>query len=61
MSMLAGLVEVVIGGDTHKDTHTAAVLDARIGGALARSAVPAIPTATPPFWSLLSNTRGLWA
>ena len=28
MPMLAELVEVVIGVDTHADTHTAAVLDA---------------------------------
>ena len=35
MSMLAELVEVVIGVDTHRDTHTAAVLDARTGGVLA--------------------------
>src|SRR3954449_859631 len=41
MSMLAELVEVVIGVDTHKDTHTAAVLDARTGGVLARATVPA--------------------
>ena len=34
MSMLAELVEVVIGVDTHKDTHTAAVLDARTGAAV---------------------------
>ena len=32
MSMLADLVEVVIGVDKHKDTHTAAVLDTRTGG-----------------------------
>ena len=43
MSMLAELVEVVIGVDTHKDTHTAAVLDARTGAVLARATVPADP------------------
>jgi hypothetical protein len=37
--MLAELVEVVIGVDTHKDTHTAAVLDVRTGGVLARTAL----------------------
>jgi transposase len=39
--MLAELVEVVIGVDTHKDTHTAAVLDARTGGVLAGVTVSA--------------------
>ena len=39
MSMLAELVEVVIGVDTHKDTHTAAILDTRTGGVLARITV----------------------
>ena len=29
MSMLAEVVELVIGVDTHTDTHTAAVVDAR--------------------------------
>jgi transposase len=43
MSMLAELVEVVIGVDTHKDTHTAAVLEVRTGGVLARATVPAHP------------------
>jgi transposase len=41
MSMLAELVEVVIGVDTHKHTHTAAVLDARTGAVLARATMPA--------------------
>lgn len=39
MSMLADVVEIVIGVDTHKDTHTAAVLDTRTGGVLARITV----------------------
>ena len=43
MSMLAELVEVVIGVDTHSQTHTAAVLDARTGGVLARATVTADP------------------
>ncbi|MGY5886081.1 IS110 family RNA-guided transposase [Modestobacter lacusdianchii] len=43
MTMLAELVEVVIGVDTHKDTHTAAVLDTGTGGVLARVTVPADP------------------
>lgn len=41
MPMLAELVEVVIGVDTHTDTHTAAVLDARSGAVLARATVTA--------------------
>ena len=36
--MLAELVGVVIGVDTHCQTHTAAVVDARAGGVLARYA-----------------------
>ena len=43
MSMLAELVEVVIGVDTHAQTHTAAVLDASTGGVLARATVSADP------------------
>jgi transposase len=40
MSMLAELVGLASGVDTHKDTHTAAVVDARTGGVLARATVP---------------------
>jgi transposase len=43
MSMLAELVEVVIGVDTHSQTHTAAVVEARNGAVLARATVPADP------------------
>ena len=43
MSMLAELVEVVIGVDTHSQTHTAAVIDARTGAVLARATVPTDP------------------
>jgi transposase len=39
--MLAELVDVVIGVDTHKHTHTAAVCDARTGAVLARTTVTA--------------------
>jgi transposase len=41
MSMLAELVDRVIGVDTHKHTHTAAALDAHTGAVLARTAVSA--------------------
>jgi len=43
MSMLAELVEVVIGVDTHKHTHTAAVVQAATGAVLARATVSADP------------------
>lgn len=43
MSMLAELVDVVIGVDTHSQTHTAAVVDAGTGAVLARSTVTADP------------------
>jgi transposase len=43
MSMLAERVEVVIGVDTHSETHTAAIVDARTGGVLARATVSADP------------------
>src|SRR3954454_12951852 len=41
MTMLAELVDVVIGVDTHKDTHTAAALDAHTGALRALATVPA--------------------
>jgi transposase len=41
MSMLAELVELVIGVDTHVDTHTAALVAAGSGGLLATITVPA--------------------
>ena len=43
MPMLAELVEVVIGVDTHADTHSAAVLDVCTGGVLARITVSTDP------------------
>jgi transposase len=44
MSMLAELVEVVIGVDTHTDTHTAAVVTAATGAVLEVQTVPADPS-----------------
>jgi transposase len=41
--MLAELVEVVIGVDTHSQTHTAAAVDARTGAVLARATVTSDP------------------
>jgi len=63
MSMLAELVEVVIGVDTHKDTHTAAVVDARTGGVLARVTVSADPDGYAELRALAEADSGLraWA
>src|SRR5829696_340434 len=41
MAMLADTVEVVIGVDTHKHTHTAAVVVAATGGVVRQATVPA--------------------
>ncbi|WP_299953951.1 IS110 family transposase [uncultured Modestobacter sp.] len=63
MSMLAELVEVVIGVDTHSQTHTAAVLDARTGGVLARATVTADPDGYAELLALAEQHAGLraWA
>jgi transposase len=63
MSMLADLVEVVIGVDTHKDTHTAAIVDARTGGVLARKTVAADPDGYAELVALAEAHSGLraWA
>ena len=51
MTMLAELVEVVIGVDTHEATHTAAVVDARTGGVLGELTVDADPGRLRRSWS----------
>jgi transposase len=63
MSMLAELVEVVIGVDTHTDTHTAAVLDARTGAVLALATVAADPDGYAELTGLAEQHSGLraWA
>jgi transposase len=63
MSMLAELVEVVIGVDTHSQTHTAAVVDARTGGVLARATVTADPDGYAELVALAEQHSGLraWA
>ena len=63
MSMLAELVEVVIGVDTHKDTHTAAVVDACTGGVLAEVTVTADPDGYAQLSALAEQHSGLraWA
>src|SRR5688572_24766262 len=43
MSSLSEIVEVVIGVDTHVETHTAAVVDARTGAVLDELTVPTTP------------------
>jgi transposase len=43
MAMLADLVELVIGVDTHKHTHTAAVVVAATGAVIEQLTVPATP------------------
>jgi transposase len=63
MSMLADLVEVVIGVDTHSQTHTAAIVDVRTGGVLARATVTADPDGYAQLVALAEQHSGLraWA
>jgi len=63
MSMLADLVEVVIGVDTHSQTHTAAVVEAGTGGVLARVTVTADPDGYAELVALAEQYSGLraWA
>jgi transposase len=63
MTMLAELIEVVIGVDTHSQTHTAAVLEVRTGGVLARVTVPADPDGYATLVDLAEQHSGLraWA
>ncbi|OMQ16452.1 IS110 family transposase [Modestobacter sp. VKM Ac-2676] len=63
MTMLAELVEVVIGVDTHSQTHTAAVVDVRTGGVLARATVAADPDGYAELVALAQEHSGLraWA
>jgi transposase len=61
--MLAELVEVVIGVDTHKHTHTAAVVRAATGAVLARVTVSADPDGYTEMEALAGQHSGLraWA
>ena len=43
MAMLADTVELIIGVDTHKHTHTAAVVVAATGAIIQQLTVPAAP------------------
>lgn len=63
MSMLAELVEVVIGVDTHSQTHTAAVVEVASGGVLARVTTTADPDGYAELLAVAEQHPGLraWA
>jgi hypothetical protein len=62
MAMLADSVEVVIGVDTHKQTHTAAVVAAATGQTLANLTVTAIPAGYRQLLELADqHHRRVWA
>jgi transposase len=63
MHMLADTVELVIGVDTHKHTHTAAVLGAATGQTQAVLTVPAIPDGYQQLLELAGQYHGqrVWA
>ena len=63
MAMLADLVELVIGVDTHKDTHTAAVVTAVSGAVVTQVTVPATPVGYQQLLQLAARQPGqrVWA
>jgi transposase len=63
MHMLAEVVELVIGVDTHKDTHTAAVVTATTGAVVAQATVPATPAGYRQLLRLADQHDGrrVWA
>jgi transposase len=63
MAMLADTVELVIGVDTHKDTHTAAVVQAVSGAMLEQVTVPATPAGYQQLLRLADRHDGqrVWA
>jgi hypothetical protein len=63
MAMLADLVELVIGVDTHKHTHTAAVVIAATGAVVAQATMPATPAGYRQLLQLASQQPGqrVWA
>ena len=63
MTMLADLVELVIGVDTHKQTHTAAVVVATTGAVIAQATVPATPAGYRQLLKLAGQQPGqrVWA
>lgn len=58
MSMLADEVDVVVGVDTHKHSHTAAVVSAATGGVLAKATVGATTAAYEELYSLAGSYEG---
>jgi transposase len=63
MAMLADSVEVVIGVDTHKHTHTAAVVVAATGAVVSQATVPATPPGYQQLLEFASRQPGrrVWA
>jgi len=63
MAMLADLVELVIGVDTHKHTHTAAVVTAATGAVVAQATVAATPAGYRQLLKLAGQEPGqrVWA
>ena len=63
MHMLADTVELVIGVDTHKDTHTAAVVQAVSGAVVDQVTVPATPAGYRQLLALVEQQPGqrVWA
>ena len=63
MAMLADSVEVVIGVDTHKHTHTAAVVAAATGAVFAQATVAATPAGYRQLLALANQQPGqrVWA
>jgi hypothetical protein len=63
MAMLADTVELVIGVDTHKHTHTAAVVAATTGAVIAQATVAATPAGYRQLLALAEQQPGqrVWA
>jgi transposase len=61
MAILAEQVDLVIGVDTHKQTHTAAVVSARTAGVLEVVSVPATPEGYEQLWGLCPGWRRAWS
>ena len=63
MAMLADLIDVVIGVDTHKHTHTAAVVTAATGAVVEQATVSATPAGYQQLLKLADDQPGqrVWA
>ena len=57
MHMLADTVELVIGVDTHKQTHTAAVVTATTGAVIAQATAAATPAGYRSCWPWPTSSR----